>query len=40
MLETQEKKTSQAKENGQQLVMSAADVLRDYSLAVQSRQAS
>ena len=40
MLETQEKKTSQVKEPGRQLVMSAADVLRDYSLGVQSRQAS
>ena len=40
MLETQQKKTTEVKEPGRQLAMSAADVLRDYSLAVQSRQAS
>ena len=40
MLETQHKKTTKVKEPGRQLAMSAADVLRDYSLAVQSRQAS
>ncbi len=40
MLETQEKKTIERQGTGRQLAMSAADVLRDYSLAVQSRQAS
>ena len=40
MLETQQKKTTKVKEPGRPLAMSAADVLRDYSLAVQSRQAS
>jgi len=40
MLDTQEQKKTRAKEPGRQLVMSAADILRDYSLAVQSRQAS
>lgn len=39
MLETQETKKQKTK-TGQQLVMSAAEVLRDYNLAVQSRQAS
>ena len=40
MLETQAKKTTKVREPDRQLVMSAADVLRDYSLAVQSRQTS
>lgn len=40
MLETKETKTTRDNAIGKQLVMSAADVLRDYSLAVQSRQAS
>ena len=40
MLETQRKNTKRDATIGNQLVMSAADVLRDYSLAVQSRQAS
>ncbi len=39
MLETQAKKTER-QEPEQQLAISAAEVLRDYSLAVQSRQAS
>jgi hypothetical protein len=39
MLETQEQR-KQKTQTGKQLVMSAADVLRDYNLAVQSRQAS
>ena len=40
MLETRETKTKLDTPAGKQLVMSTADVLRDYSLAVQSRQAS
>jgi len=40
MLETRETKTTREIGVGKQLVMSTADVLRDYSLAVQSRQAS
>ncbi len=40
MLETQQKKTTEVKEPARQLAISAAEVLRDYSLAVQSRQAS
>jgi len=40
MLETQAQKKTERREAGRQLAISAAEVLRDYSLAVQSRQAS
>ncbi len=40
MLETQAQKTTERRETGRQLAISAVEVLRDYSLAVQSRQAS
>ena len=40
MLETERKKKAGLREPARQLLISAADVLRDYSLAVQSRQAS
>ena len=40
MLETQAQKKTERRETGRQLTISTAEVLRDYSLAVQSRQAS
>ncbi len=40
MLETERKKKTGLREPARQLLISAADVLRDFSLAVQSRQAS